>query len=91
MSYERDVIRPRALGKFEDLLEATAHSPAMLLYLDNSKQHGVRILRLPSATNARRAQPQRQEKGPEGLNENYARELMELTPLASTAAIPRPT
>ena len=34
-SYERDVIRPRALGKFEDLLVATAQSPAMLFYLDN--------------------------------------------------------
>src|SRR5262249_47169386 len=34
-SYERDVIRPRALGKFRDLLEATAKSPAMLFYLDN--------------------------------------------------------
>ena len=34
-SYERDVIRPRALGKFEDLLVATAKSPAMLFYLDN--------------------------------------------------------
>ena len=40
VSYERDVIRPRALGKFEDLLEATAHSPAMLLYLDNSSSMG---------------------------------------------------
>ena len=34
-SYERDVIRPHALGKFEDLLVATAQSPAMLFYLDN--------------------------------------------------------
>src|SRR5712692_10318888 len=33
--YERDVIRPRVLGKFRDLLEATAKSPAMLFYLDN--------------------------------------------------------
>jgi uncharacterized protein (DUF1800 family) len=34
-SYERDTIRPRAMGKFQDLLEATAKSPAMLFYLDN--------------------------------------------------------
>ncbi len=34
-NYEQDVIRPRALGKFEDLLVATAKSPAMLFYLDN--------------------------------------------------------
>ena len=39
-SYERDVIRPRALGNFEDLLVATAESPAMLLYLDNSTSTG---------------------------------------------------
>ncbi len=39
VSFERDVIRPRALGKFEDLLEATAHSPAMMMYLDNCQQH----------------------------------------------------
>src|ERR1700723_1731187 len=35
-SYERDVIRPRALGHFENLLDATAMSPAMLNYLDNA-------------------------------------------------------
>ena len=40
VSYERDVIRPRALGKFEDLLEAVAHSPAMMLYLDNAESIG---------------------------------------------------
>ena len=34
-SYERDVVRPRAWGRFEDLLRATAQSPAMLFYLDN--------------------------------------------------------
>ena len=34
-AYERDVIRPRAWGRFEDLLRATAQSPAMLFYLDN--------------------------------------------------------
>ena len=40
VSYERDMIRPRALGKFEDLLEAVAHSPAMLVYLDNAESIG---------------------------------------------------
>ena len=39
-SYERDVIRPHALGKFEDLLVATAQSPAMLFYLDNWLSEG---------------------------------------------------
>jgi uncharacterized protein (DUF1800 family) len=78
VSYERDVIRPHALGKFEDLLEATAHSPAMLLYLDNSSSMGpdspaAERNKLKEARN-----PGNQKKAPEGLNENYARELMEL-------------
>lgn len=73
VSFERDVIRPRALGKFEDLLEATAHSPAMLLYLDNASSIG------PDSMAAERAQfRQNNKKKREGLNENYARELMEL-------------
>ncbi len=78
VSYERDVIRPHALGKFEDLLEATAHSPAMMIYLDNAQSIG------PDSTAAQRAKiavarnPDKKKKAPEGLNENYARELMEL-------------
>lgn len=73
ISYERDVIRPRALGKFQDLLEATAHSPAMLLYLDNASSIG------PESLAAQRAQFRPNEmKRRDGLNENYARELMEL-------------
>ncbi len=39
-AYEREVIRPNALGKFEDLLVATAKSPAMLMYLDNWQSIG---------------------------------------------------
>ena len=39
-SYERDVIRPHAMGRFEDLLVAMAHSPAMLVYLDNQQSIG---------------------------------------------------
>jgi uncharacterized protein (DUF1800 family) len=78
VSFERDVIRPLALGKFEDLLEATAHSPAMLLYLDNSSSMG------PDSPTAEKQKikdarnPGSKPKAPEGLNENYARELMEL-------------
>jgi len=76
VSYERDVIRPHALGKFEDLLEATAHSPAMLIYLDNMQSIG------PDSQAADRAKlaaaRNKNKKAPEGLNENYARELMEL-------------
>ncbi len=65
-AYERDVIRPHVLGKFKDLLLATAESPAMLFYLDNWQSSA------PPAT----AGP-KQARG-RGLNENYARELMEL-------------
>ena len=43
-AYERDVIRPRALGRFEDLLVATAKSPAMLMYLDNWQSIGPNSL-----------------------------------------------
>jgi uncharacterized protein (DUF1800 family) len=77
VSYERDVIRPLALGKFEDLLEATAHSPAMLLYLDNAESIGPDSLAAERASSnprisSKKSAPRR------GLNENYARELMEL-------------
>jgi uncharacterized protein (DUF1800 family) len=68
IAYERDAIRPHVLGKFRDLLEATAKSPAMLFYLDNwqSASPNVPVIR---------AQAQRPRRG---LNENYGRELMEL-------------
>jgi uncharacterized protein (DUF1800 family) len=78
VSYERDVIRPRALGKFEDLLEATAHSPAMLLYLDNSASMGPDSPAAEKAKLAAARRPNAQKAAPQGLNENYARELMEL-------------
>jgi uncharacterized protein (DUF1800 family) len=68
-SYERNVIRPRALGNFEALLVATAMSPAMLNYLDNATSVG------PHSRFAQRPNGQKRDLG---LNENYARELMEL-------------
>jgi uncharacterized protein (DUF1800 family) len=76
-AYDRDTIRPHAMGKFSELLQATAQSPAMLFYLDNFQSVS------PDANNRRGAmrrlqeqqQPQRQRRG---INENYARELMEL-------------
>jgi uncharacterized protein (DUF1800 family) len=85
-SYERDVIRPRAMGKFEDLLVASAQSPAMLFYLDNWLSVGPDsdfangIRRGPDPRQIRRVQQQRPpSKGAHaGLNENYGRELMEL-------------
>lgn len=95
-NYERDVIRPHVLGKFEELLLSTAHSPAMLLYLDNFSSAGVDSS-LKNAPGARRltrfaratlASPDsatmpvvsnlNNRKQNQGLNENYAREVMEL-------------
>lgn len=69
-SYERDAIRPHVLGKFHDLLLATAESPAMLFYLDNWQSVSPDLDNRPG----RRRPPARKR----GLNENYARELMEL-------------
>jgi uncharacterized protein (DUF1800 family) len=85
-SYERDVIRSHAFGKFEDLLVATAQSPAMLFYLDNwlsvgpnsDVANGIRNdkdhkRRAPSSVSVKQSKGKRN-----GLNENYGRELMEL-------------
>ncbi|MSP39989.1 MAG: DUF1800 domain-containing protein [Deltaproteobacteria bacterium] len=66
--YDRDTIRPQALGKFRDLLLATAQSPAMLFYLDN-------WLSAAPDSAAQRFAPNNRRRG---INENYARELMEL-------------
>ena len=88
-SYERDVIRPHALGKFEDLLVATAKSPAMLFYLDNWLSVGpdsAKALGIPAHPGPYRnryppARP-RPGKRTSGLNENYGRELLELHTLS---------
>ncbi len=78
VSYERDVIRPHALGKFEDLLEAVAHSPAMMLYLDNAESVGPDSLAAERAKTAMGRRPDAKRQDPPGINENYGRELMEL-------------
>jgi uncharacterized protein (DUF1800 family) len=102
-AYERDVIRPHVLGKFKELLIATAKSPAMLFYLDNWQSEGPdseaargvpahgpnangpfarRGVMFPAPRPPQsRQQPNpqnNQKKSNGGLNENYARELMEL-------------
>ena len=68
-SFDRDTIRPFALGRFRDLLGATAHSPAMLFYLDNWRSS------VPRPYAATKDKPAGVDGG---FNENYARELMEL-------------
>jgi uncharacterized protein (DUF1800 family) len=93
-AYERDTIRPHVLGKFRDLLGATAKSPAMLFYLDNwmsadpNGPHGParpmprfggrRAFGGGFGFPAMPAQPANARQVPKGLNENYGRELMEL-------------
>ncbi len=112
-SYDRDTIRPHTLGKFRNLLGATAQSPAMLFYLDNfqsvspnargvgdmNRQRRRALLEMRGATRQRMDRraaavgvmsppqgqgtaplpPQQQQQRPRrGINENYARELMEL-------------
>jgi uncharacterized protein (DUF1800 family) len=91
--YERDAIRPHVFGRFRDLLGATAHSPAMLFYLDNWQSASERAeeMERPGRVQGRtmqgfgRTMPGRpraleapQNRRPRGLNENYARELLEL-------------
>jgi uncharacterized protein (DUF1800 family) len=77
--YDRDVIRPHALGNFRELLGAVARSPAMLFYLDNwqsAADSGHATLGGRRAAGGARG-PQGPRR-PRGLNENYARELLEL-------------
>jgi uncharacterized protein (DUF1800 family) len=99
-AYDRDTIRPNTMGKFSDLLLATAKSPAMLFYLDNFQSVSPNA---PAAGAGQRMRNQqrggflggligrnrdREEGAPQppanaqrqrrGINENYARELMEL-------------
>ena len=84
--YEREAIRPHVLGTFRDLLGATAKSPAMLFYLDNWMSATDNSSSEPQMTRKRRPGPQmtpitqinRPQPRARGLNENYARELLEL-------------
>jgi uncharacterized protein (DUF1800 family) len=93
-SYERDVIQPHAFGKFKDLVNATAKSPAMLFYLDNylsvdpkaaqrqAQERAMRQMQRRAYGYGRPPAPphsqQNAKKQERGLNENYGRELMEL-------------
>ena len=98
-SYDRDTIRPNAMGKFSELLVATAQSPAMLFYLDNfqsvspnsgmnelqrrrrgffGQRNNRRIEPDGAMTRDPAARPPQAQRMRRGINENYARELMEL-------------
>jgi uncharacterized protein (DUF1800 family) len=89
-AYERDVIQPHTLGKFKDLLTASAKSPAMLFYLDNflsadpraaqreAQERYARQMARYRGWGPQPVPPNAQKKNDRGLNENYGRELMEL-------------
>jgi uncharacterized protein (DUF1800 family) len=74
-AYDRDAIRPNAMGKFSELLLATAQSPAMLFYLDNFQSVSPDANRGAARRRLNQQAPPQQRRG---INENYARELMEL-------------
>ncbi|HEY0953424.1 MAG TPA: DUF1800 domain-containing protein [Roseateles sp.] len=83
--YEQRAIRPHVLGRFRDMLGATARHPAMLIYLDNA-QSVVAGYQPPQRARRLLAQrPELKARLPQGLNENYARELMELHTLGVDA------
>ena len=87
-SYENDVIRPRVLGRFRDLLKATAKSPAMLFYLDNYLSADSQTAQRLKAHREKLRGRQNAELPPigkRGLNENYGRERMELHTLGVDA------
>jgi uncharacterized protein (DUF1800 family) len=85
-AFERDVIRPNVTGKFSTLLMATAKSPAMLVYLDNYTSSGKPVANMDmdgmqmgmEKVKPRLAKALQAKKQGGGLNENYAREVMEL-------------
>lgn len=70
-NYEFEAIRPHVMGKFSDMLIAAVHHPAMLLYLDQAQSFG------PDSPFATRVRNRGKGKAP-GLNENLAREILEL-------------
>lgn len=71
-AFEREAIRPNVLGNFTDLLLAVERHPAMLLYLDNHLSVG------PGSRAAKAAASRRQNPRQVGINENLAREVLEL-------------
>ncbi|HEX3429312.1 MAG TPA: DUF1800 domain-containing protein [Rhizomicrobium sp.] len=73
-AYEDQAIRPHTLGRFSDLLLATAKHPAMLIYLDNSRNSAP----APEGASSGMGTARRPKGKARGINENYAREVMEL-------------
>jgi uncharacterized protein (DUF1800 family) len=76
-AYEEEAIRPNTLGRFSDLLLATAKHPAMLVYLDNAQNVAPETVADTMDSDAN-ADPKKKKRKPSGINENFAREVMEL-------------
>jgi uncharacterized protein (DUF1800 family) len=88
-AFERDAIRPNIAGPFEQLLFASTTHPAMLRYLDNVQSAGPNSSVVARA--ARRASRTQEAPRLTGLNENLAREVLELHTLgAASARAPKP-
>lgn len=83
-AFERDAIRPHIAGSFEQLLFASTTHPAMLRYLDNVQSAGPGSTIVARA--ARRAQRMDESPRVTGLNENLAREVLELHTLGAESA-----
>ncbi|GAA0760155.1 DUF1800 domain-containing protein [Ideonella azotifigens] len=81
-AFERDAIRPHIAGKFQDLLRASTLHPAMLRYLDNQRSVG------PHSRAAMRQPPGDKKPRATGLNENLAREVLELHTLGAESSRP---
>ena len=77
-SYEREAIRPHVLGKFRDLLLATARHPAMLYYLDNWQSMSPEVFQIGPFAPGPFVPAQQLARQAHGLNENYGREILEL-------------
>ena len=83
-AFERDAIRPNIAGPFDTLLLASTTHPAMLRYLDNSQSAGPNSVIVGRA--AKRAARMGEEARVTGLNENLAREVLELHTLGAESA-----
>jgi uncharacterized protein (DUF1800 family) len=85
-AFEREAIRPHIAGSFETLLRAAVLHPAMLRYLDNQKSVGPNARAVMASRE--RASDEQQKKKAAGLNENLARELLELHTLGAESSRP---
>jgi uncharacterized protein (DUF1800 family) len=85
-AFEREAIRPYIAGRFEDLLRAAVMHPAMLRYLDNEQSAGPHSRVVQQRARAAERKDEQQAPRITGLNENLAREVLELHTLGAAAS-----